>query len=255
MLFGSKKQLLFVGGNPRSGTTALWRLLNGHPEVFIGVERYFRHFEKRRLRPFHFRKGRFLNIKKRDTHEKVSSQFDDREKASAAYDRAKIVGDKMPPIVRYYDMIWERFPASTILYILREPLPVAESYQKRKDNPDDGWNRGYSEAIDEWNHTVAETLRQIEAGRKIIPVLYERLFSSRSAVDAMFKALGLDPAEQDQSVTDAVLGKFQDLASAPASQNEDIRREVAERALMEPYRKIAKHFAIGDGSAALAATG
>ena len=62
------RSFLFVCGFPRSGTTALWRLLNSDKRLALGVERFGTKFSSREfLTPELFETERFFDAQSVDT--------------------------------------------------------------------------------------------------------------------------------------------------------------------------------------------
>jgi len=56
---------LFVAGCPRSGTTALVKILNSHDQIILGMER-FKYVNK--ITPNHFTKTNFLALDKQENN-------------------------------------------------------------------------------------------------------------------------------------------------------------------------------------------
>ena len=234
----TSKQILFMGGCPRSGTTALWQLLSSHPEIFLGNERYIHAFMRKENPAEFFGKDRFLDLRERDTHAAVRGQFGRYADPSAKYDAARIVGDKLPPIYSFYDQIWSAFPEARILYIVRNPLSVAESYEVRLKDENDDWKHSYQTAINDWNESVTRTKQEIDSGRPITVVAYERLFASRDAIAQVFRALGVEPGLAPEAAVVEALTGFQRLSGKQGPRNEEIRFAISEKARFQPYRQL-----------------
>ena len=69
-----------------------------------------------------------------------------------------------------------------MIYIVRDPVMVAMSWERRARNVEDKWPKenGYVKAIEEWNRSL-DFARQAEEflGNDIIYLCYERTFISR----------------------------------------------------------------------------
>lgn len=248
------KRLLVFGGVPRSGTSALYRLLMSHPGIFVGNERYLHVFQQDRAFPGMFEKSKFLNISSSDTHSfgGVQDQFSDVEISGRRYDSARIIGDKMAPIWRTYPYIWDLFPEVEILYILRNPVSVAESYHARFLNPNDEWQDDYKTAIKEWNLSVSRTMDQINEGRKISVVSYENLFSNKENVEQLFEHLGLEHESANQGVVDQLIDGFEKLPSRSIPNVNEIRKFVSLHARILVYRDLMKNHCIFQSKSAIA---
>ena len=92
---------LFVAGCPRSGTTALVKLLNSHYQIILGMERF--KYVKKKITPNHFTKTNFLALDKQETnifgkhwdnfYEEIDRKFQN--------NKVEIIGDKYP---QYYTL-------------------------------------------------------------------------------------------------------------------------------------------------------
>ncbi|MEM9351298.1 MAG: sulfotransferase [Pseudomonadota bacterium] len=234
----SEKSFLFVGGMPRSGTSALRALLTLHPDTMIGQERYKRLWNKTGIDPSHFEKDRFLDVTLEDTAEKQQDAFSPREEWASRYDNAWIVGDKIPPIYRVYDMLWSNFPGCRVLYIVRNPISVAESFDARVANPDDKWSMTGESALRGWNMSVRKTLDAVEAGRPVTVLSYERFFGSAANADRLFEHLGLDPARADRRAVKKLFDRSQQVLAKPVVRDDEMRLQIMLQANIGVYRKL-----------------
>lgn len=239
----AERELLFVGGCPRSGTTALTRLLNRHRSVLLGNERYYLRWENGTLGREHFARERFLAIQEGDTHPRDPGLvFGERahwvgEDAAAKWDEARLIGDKHPPMWRIFSLIEDRFPNAHILFVLRNPLSVAESYQARFDDAADHWPFDAARGVRDWNDSVTAAAAALRRGARMTVVAYETMFRSMAAVGAMLTRLGLG-ADFARPVDDLV-GAAGTLADKSVRRNEALRRNVALTADFESYRTLA----------------
>ncbi len=203
-----QKRILLVAGCPRSGTTALVRLLNTHPEVAIGVERFTRRLlDEGRLERDLFEAKRFTTFEPGDGN-RVSFESRATQTAVTKAETATVIGDKSPNSREVFEAaksmgdVW-------VLAILRDPTAIARSYRVRasraRRDPEAAryWpaSRGVRHAIKDFNTSVRETLELSEALQKD-PALaqrlrfkvlaYETLFADPKCAAALFEFLGLD---------------------------------------------------------------
>ena len=230
------KRILVVGGCPRSGTTALVRLLNSHPDILLGDERYYWPFDEGRVSEALFERDRFLDLREEDRHWREGRAPFPPGDTGAAYDRARIVGDKYPPLARAAEAIDRALPRAEIVWIVRNPLSVAESYEARRRDGDDAWHFGAERALADWNDSVRAACM---AGGRVLIVTYERLFASGAGAARLFEALGLDPEPARDGAT-RVLGEAGTLRTREGQRCEDLRFLVARGADWASYATLAE---------------
>ncbi len=184
-----ERQLLIVCGVARSGTTALARVLNAHPLVCVGLERYkFHCYHGGGFGPNFFDKGRFFDFQATDTN--ILPEADQAYAALYAamrqkWDFARIVGDKIPHAFRCMNSIEAAYPRARFLYILRNIEAVASSWNARALNElDRGWRRGEDckRAVKAWNAGNKSMLKKVASSPDRIQVIdYDRFFSGELA--------------------------------------------------------------------------
>lgn len=223
----------FVVGCSRSGTTALTQLLNRHPDVAIGYERFSFRAKANALSPELYRPERFRRFEDGDSHHKGYGDDPVRAPVLEKVAKAKVVGDKLPQLIGRLDQL-SRFPAVRVIFILREPFSVASSFQRRADDTADAGPaaRDCGVGIREFN----STLRDIESVIQSRPfpahlVVYEELFGKQEAVDEMFDFLGVDPGRAGD--TSDIFARAEELSTARASRD---AHEVAMHADFKRYR-------------------
>lgn len=155
-----KKSLLFLCGVGRSGTTALARFLNIHPRVVVGIERYKHRFLRHQQKDFNFtalfERARFFEDDEEDTNVRIVAFRRDYARALKKFDDAVYVGDKVPRLYSRLSFIRQKFEGCKIVYIVRDPVQVASSWQRRAGDDDDRWpkSNGFTAAVAEWNKSV-----------------------------------------------------------------------------------------------------
>lgn len=234
------KKILFVSGVARSGTSALVHLLNTHPKCLIGMERYYNIIEDGSLDKEHFSRERFVEVQPGDTHgygNEVGFEIKDLEARRQAYDRATVVGDKYPNLFQYFDLIFRRFPEAQHIYICRNPLSVIESFNARAADPKDSWPHDFQAGLDYWN----ESIRRVnclpeEFVKNFIFVQYEELFSSVTAIDALFNRLGLEPTEPSKA--NFYVDQFAGLNQQKVFRDDRLRTFVSQNADWAAYSAV-----------------
>ena len=194
-------RVLLIGGCPRSGTTAAYHMLSVHPYACITNERYFTRFASSQdIRGDEFASAdRFFDFRPDDSFPQALERAAGRSELREKFDRAQVVGDKVPPLYYGFERLREVFPQARILMLFRDLRDVAASYQKRAENPEDvTWpaDKGWRQAIGEWNDSLRLTLAAMDKGSRILPMPYERLFSEKAVCDAMLAFVGLETSQQ-----------------------------------------------------------
>jgi Sulfotransferase family len=198
----------FAFGCERSGTTPLTLLLHAHPQVVIGMERYKYIFRTMRrthdpelLDAGHFEAERFLDLRETDTNHtpgRFGAHYESARQRFAAGDVAW-VGDKvMPPDEWLLLTLADRFPSARFVFVYRDLLRVANSFEVRARNPDDAnWPTENDHRLGaEHRRTAFRTVEALGARAgwdRVFVVRAERLFAAdpREA-EAMFAFLDLD---------------------------------------------------------------
>jgi hypothetical protein len=166
------KKFLFVGGISRSGTSTMAELLRAHPAIAMGRERYARLFrEGDAFVPALFEKERFCLQHRSDDSHHLKPQDYYRE-LYPRFDQCVYVGDKLPRLYKRYRYVLATFAGCRIIYMARNVVEVAQSYQgralktrmelasgaavgvSRLWSPERDWRK----AVDEWNDSIEQTL-------------------------------------------------------------------------------------------------
>lgn len=242
------RRLLFVMGIARSGTTALTELLNAHPDIALGMERYklLVHGAADELGPSLFEPARFFDFAVGQTN--ITPDLSPRWAAyyqalAEKYDAAAYVGDKVTGIrIR---RILGRFPSARMVVIVRDPVEVAASWQRRADDPaDHGWRsgRGSTEAVVEWNAGLRRLLTVSDrAVGRIRVVEHRTLFGdpSGAALHGTLEWLGLSASPAVAAAFERMHGRYVSrLRDRPVALPSADREAVAARADREAWRAV-----------------
>lgn len=242
-----RKRYLFVCGCPRSGTTALWRILAAHPQIVLGVERFIMLASKKfRIKPALFEKSAFFDLKPGQTFYRDLAGFNRYYvEAERRFDDAVWVGDKMPTLYIDYPGIEANFDNAHILFIVRNIFDVAESYQKRAINPADGtWreDRDYRRAIYDWRQSIRATLALLDKPQRrtaLQVVVYEDLLLDKADLRPMFEWLDLDVAEPVRAQYDQLMKRSPELDKQRGSTLTSTQyQDISATAPFELYRKL-----------------
>ncbi len=214
------KSFLFVCGCPRSGTTALWQMLMGSADIFLGVERFGGYMTRHNigtLEAANYEKKRFFDMQDGDTHYNDLASFHMFKPwfptAEKDYDAASLIGDKIPRLYWDFDRFAERFPGAKVIFIVRNVFDVCLSYQRRKENQQDPWSLDYRKAVEEWNQSIHCFLES--AGKEFsgLVVNYEDLFpvdespAAAAAVERIISFTGVTDGHRLVQSHDALIRK------------------------------------------------
>ena len=219
----NRRRFLFIAGCPRSGTTALWRLLIAHPRICIGNERYSNLYWKPEFGPELFEPERFWDLRPGDTWYDDLDWPDYRE-MRPRYERSLYVGDKIPLLTNRFGALIKTFGADLrVITIERDLESVKESYQRRFEDPSDTtWARwDATTAVEHWNN-ARDAVQAIAGDPRFLSVAYEQLLVRGDGLVEVFDFL-------DLPVADRVFAKLDELLAEPRSlaQREALSRKAA----------------------------
>ena len=235
---------IFVCGTPRSGTTALARLLNTNPRIVVGIERYgkrllrVREGDQRGL----FTRDRFFTYKAGDADVDFNVAHKDlAEISKRKLDNAAFVGDKVPRLYRRLRFIDGAFANCVVVYIVRNPMHVAASWQTRAEKANDRWptRNGFREATIEWNESIELAMQSRRTfGNRLILLSYDRVFGSRrfAVWREMMRRLDL-PAKPNESTRRFLDSAFR-RATGPRELSPDILQYVSRSADYITYARL-----------------
>jgi hypothetical protein len=235
---GTDPQLfLFIGGSPRSGTSALTHVINANRYAAVGMERYAPIWNRETLRPEHFEAGYFLTEHSFDAGRNLAMKFG-RQGIAERFPTAKVVGDKYPYVTNHLEFIFRTFPKAKVMFILRDPVFVCESQQVRFDNPDDVFDIDAENGLKRWNKALNDVKQVIEDGKDVSVVTYEKAFQSLSSVARIYESVGLAIEDADQKRLASLLKTAADLAQKERQTSEAIRQLVSQQADFGLYREL-----------------
>lgn len=183
----SPQRLLFLAGLARSGTTALLHVLNAHPEVVVGMERYKRVVSGGidRLSPELFTKERFFDFSDGETNQDPAEALRwgvDYAALEPKFDDATYVGDKMTTV--RFDAVHERLPEARFVFIVRDIDQVASSWDRRAQDASDSWPERADArlSVERWNKSLRRIRRAVRQHPDLATVVeYGRFFGDPDA--------------------------------------------------------------------------
>jgi hypothetical protein len=233
-----RRNYLFVCGAPRSGTTATAQLLNRHPDIAIGIERY-KNLGAAGLGERLFDRERFFDFRETDTNVRALSTYARLEKK---YDDAKWVGDKVPRYYTRYEALFEKFKESVVIFVLRDIHAVASSWNKRAEDPEDTWPEAndYVQAVREWNEALERTLAYKQKYRNRLMIIeYEKLFSGDILVlKRILRRLELDAPRSMVRQFRKMTQSWSERSHKPAAEREGQRAFIREHADMKKCAQL-----------------
>lgn len=130
-----------------------------------------------------FSKERYFTYQADDTNVDFNTAHrEETEAARRKFDTALYVGDKVPQLYRRLEHVGSAFPNCYVIFIIRDPVNVAASWQRRAEENKDPWpqRNGYQQAVIEWNESVRFAMRARRyLGNRVIFLSYDRLFGRR----------------------------------------------------------------------------
>jgi len=146
-----------------------------------------------------------------------------------------------PVAGRHVPFIDEAFPNCVVVYIVRNPVHVAASWQKRAEKESDRWptRNGFQEATIEWNESISLALQSRKRfGNRLILLSYDRVFGSRrfGVWREMMRRLDL-PTKPTESTRRFLDNAFRN-ASSQRQYSTDILRYVSRSADYIGYARL-----------------
>jgi hypothetical protein len=211
------KQLCFVCGTMKSGTTWIQLLLDAHPEIACkgeghlpndlffkmkdAIKRYRRNISRKNLKVFNEIEG-FPGLSTQDEAGLYRFAAFSLFSRFAGVDSARVIAEKTPDNVEHLDLLRELFPAAKFIHVVRDGRDVLVSAWYHNLRTDPGWlNEKYGtigayaeNIVGLWTRSVSLAR---DFGRKhpdaMIEVRYEDLLEdARPHAARMFAFLGVD---------------------------------------------------------------
>lgn len=228
----------FIYGCSRSGTTALAQLANLHPDVCIGYERFALIARDEKLSPGLYAPARFRDFREGDSHHRGYDGDALREPLLKKIETARVVGDKLPQLSGKLAQL-RAFPNPKLIFILREPFGVAESFDRRARAKIDKWpeDRDYRASITEFNAAM-RTMKDAVEGEAFDHIIlnYRDVFESDTEHARLFAFLGVDPAK----VADTTAIKEQARALNTERRMMNISESISMRSDFYNYRALTR---------------
>ncbi|HEU5111861.1 MAG TPA: sulfotransferase [Acidimicrobiia bacterium] len=248
------RQYLFMGGNPRSGTTALCDLLNRDRRIILGMERYRRIREE--ITPDHFTRSKFFSPDESETTFlpkrlmpldrpgfKVWPEDEDLVREKWNSPDLRYVGDKSPFYVLQLPYLAKTFPGSRFLIAIRDPVSVADSYQRRAEDPNDHWpvENDYRLAIEHWNGSVAALLAYLEnhGFGDLFLIDYDTFYSGDpDYLRSLYSFLELEMESEVLQAFETMTADWADHVTRPSRLSSVMEEEVRSNADWERYSQV-----------------
>ena len=182
---------LFVGGPARSGTTQFATLVNRHPYVALGIERYkFLYADKSRhdqIGPQLFETSRFFEFDASETNIPATRL----EPLKRKFDNCTYRGDKIPHVMRYRSVLEQALPSCRFIIMYRDVNRICSSWNRRAQDSKDHWpeHNNFRVAVGAINKELGAAVDfQRKSPDRILFVRYESIFGL-DAVSKMRKVL------------------------------------------------------------------
>lgn len=230
------KNLIFLIGSPRSGTTYLSRLLGAHPAVAATQEielinRYCRPWQQAWNEQLPTDAGRWERhrhkglpaVLTRDEFDEAMGSF-----ARSVYEKllqlkttARVVVDKNPEYSLHVDLIRAMFPNAGVLHIVRDGRDVAASMVTASR----GWGRDWApdqigDAAQTWRVNVESAATAHDGGR-YLEIRYEDLLGPEGA-GVLARCFDFTGIPTSRPACEEILRRFSLGASAGDNQSESL---------------------------------
>jgi hypothetical protein len=238
-----QRDMLFVCGAPRSGTTGLWRLLIQDPRIVLGMERHGSRLRKEHFRPELYEKDHFFDFETYPNLARVASSYYQSE-AVSRFPSAIYVGDKLPLLFQSYKFFSRVFPTAKLIVLLRNIFDICESYQARLDDASDNWKFTVTDAVAHWN-SLLDFLSERGNEPRIKVIIYEQFLSDVRVYRDLYQFLGLSEDEGFAERYEHMLQDAQRLMQRRAALVSDGQKlEVLRTAKLGLYAQHVERFAL-----------
>jgi protein-tyrosine sulfotransferase len=196
----SNERPIVLGGCSRSGTTLLRRLLNAHPEIYIGPETAVFQGNRNLEHLMHVTGLTRPTLRQLFRRSCCLAEFGEAVLKHLAQEEKKSMwGEKTPANVRCIEELFRFFPRARFIHIYRDGRDVVCSL---RTHPKYAWRNGREEKtgiINPWEQCVDEWARDVQRGLaaksdwRCFQIKYEELVNSpRSVVGSLLQWLGSD---------------------------------------------------------------
>jgi len=186
------EQFLFVSGAPRSGTTALGRLLHTHLLVSLYVELFSFRFG---YVPEMFNRANIIRLNR----DGLLKSFDKHRNPDvlSSVTPEHIVGDKRPNFMTSAALSLRNFAgkAVTIVHIVRPIRQVAMSYLTHVNSGRWHASRDHRLAVEHLNRNnrnALDLVERVQPGHRVVVIDYNSFWSAASNAERLFGEIGLD---------------------------------------------------------------
>jgi len=204
----SNQKMLFVCGAPRSGTTAMQALLTADTRIVMGMERYGSYLNGE-FGPHLFAKERFFNFES-DPRDLNRSRTYYKDVAEPHFDAATYIGDKIPLLYLEFDLVTKVYPDAKFVVLLRNIVDICNSYQNRKNDPQDNWSLDIDDAVSHWNRLL-DFIKLHRADPRIKLMIYEDFYTNIDHYEDLYRFLGLTLDDVLKQQYQSLLGKTERL--------------------------------------------
>jgi hypothetical protein len=215
-----------------------------HPKIVLGVERYVLLANQKRngFSPGLFEKEKFFDLQPRETFYKELDANGYYDRARKNFDDAEWVGDKIPHLFHKYDDVDAAMPEVHYIFIVRNIIDVAGSYQKRAETGSWKENRDYAQAVLDWRDSIETTLKftaRDDVRARVHIISYEEIFLRPVSLEPLFEKLGLEVVPEVQSLYRKTTDKSVELEKRRSDSLTSAKRHyIALNAPFEAYKEI-----------------
>lgn len=221
-----QERLVFIGGAPRSGTTLVQNILDSHPNICGGPEFIF-------LREIiDLRRKIHQNIKQeiladicsyQEADQKIGSLIENFFLPLANKNNCSLYSEKTPENILVFSELIELFPASSFIYVVRDPRAVVSSLLQVGKRAQAQGIRGIK-YIRNLKTAITHTQECLEQGffsvrktpEKILIIVYENLVTEpENETKKICKFLGIEWSKQMLKP-----GKFEHIGEKAITKNE-----------------------------------
>jgi hypothetical protein len=166
-----EKQIFFIGGAARSGTTWLQLLLNAHPEISCGGEGHFINKLAPLLHTALNQHCVFINKKNSSVFQEVDGYpvLDHQDflyllgscislllRKQSKQTSVRAIGEKTPDNIEHFDELSDLFPKAKFIHVVRDGRDCAVSMWYHNERIKPGWGKQKFGSLDEFASIVAD---------------------------------------------------------------------------------------------------